>query len=115
MANIEITKPMKIEVDGMEYTLEFSRATVVLAERAGFVSDLIAEQPMTMLPLLFYAAFKKNHPTIKREETDRILFDVLGGLSGAEVAKLAQLYAEPTKTLIRNDDEGERKNVKISL
>ena len=115
MANIEITKPMIIEVDGMQYTLEFNRATVVFAEREGFVSDLIAEQPMTMLPLLFHAAFKKNHPKITREETDRILFDVLGGLSTAEVQKLAQLYAEPTKTLIRNDDEGERKNVKISL
>lgn len=113
--NIEIVKPMTIEVNGMVYTLEFSRSTVVLAERAGFVSDQIAEQPMTMLPLLFYAAFKKNHPKITREETDKILFDEMGGLSGTEVAKLAQLYAEPTKTLVRSDDEGERKNVKISL
>ena len=41
--NIEIVKPMTIEVNGMVYTLEFSRSTVVLAERAGFVSDQIAE------------------------------------------------------------------------
>lgn len=112
---IEIVKPMTFEVDGETYTLEFNRNSVISAERAGFRSDLIAEQPMTMLPILFYAAFKKNHPRISRDETDHILFDVFGGLTAKEVEKLAQLYAEPTKTLIRADEGETRKNVKISL
>lgn len=114
--NIEITKPMTIEVNGLVYTLEFSRSTVILAERAGFVGDKIADQPMTMLPLLFYAAFKKNQPHITREETDNILFDELGGLSTEEVKRLVELYNEPTRSLIRTaDEEDGRKNVKISL
>lgn len=113
--NIEITKPITLEVDGTTYTLEFNRNSVMSAERAGFRAELITEQPMTMLPLLFYAAFKKNHPRITRDETDAILFDRLGGLNQTVIERLAQLYAEPTKTLIRNDDYGDEKNVKISL
>lgn len=115
MANIEIVKPITIEVNGMMYTLEFNRNSVVSAEKAGFRPDMIAEQPNTMLPLLFFAAFKKNHPTITREQTDDILFNKMKGMNQSVIERLAQLYAEPTKTLIRSDDYGDEKNVKISL
>lgn len=113
--NIEITKPATIEVDGTTYTLEFNRNSVMSAERAGFRPDLIGEQPMTMLPLLFYAAFKMHQPRITQDETDTILFKKMGGLNQALIERLAQLYAEPTKALIRSDDYGDEKNVKISL
>jgi hypothetical protein len=113
--NIEITKPVTITVDGTTYTLQFNRNSVVSAERAGLRVDMIGEQPMTMLPLLFYAAFKMHQPKITREETDAILFDKLGGLNPALIERLAQLYSEPTKTLIRTDDYGDEKNVTISL
>ena len=112
---IEITKPVTIEIDGNTYTLAFNRNSVVSAEKAGFRAELIGEQPMTMLPLLFYAAFKMHQPRITREETDAILFDKMGGMNQALIERLAQLYAEPTKTLIRTDDYGDEKNVKISL
>ena len=112
---IEITKPVTIEIDGTTYTLEFNRNSVVSAEKAGFRAELIGEQPMTMLPLLFFAAFKMHQPRITREETDAILFDKMGGMNQALIERLAQLYAEPTKTLIRTDDYGDEKNVKISL
>jgi hypothetical protein len=68
-----------------------------------------------MLPLLFFAAFKKNHPTITREQTDDILFNKMKGMNQSVIERLAQLYAEPTKALIRSDDYGDEKNVKISL
>ena len=113
--NIEIVKPITITVDGMNYTLEFNRNSVVSAEKAGFRAELIGEQPMTQLPLLFYAAFKKNHPTITREQTDDILFNQMKGLNQSVIERLAQLYAEPTKCLIRTDDYGDEKNVTISL
>lgn len=113
--NIEITKPVTIEVDGVTYKLQFNRNSVMSAERAGFRADIIGEQPMTMLPLLFYAAFKMHQPKITRDETDAILFDKMGGLNQALIERLIQLYAEPTKTLIRTDDYGDEKNVKISL
>lgn len=113
--NIEITKPVTIEVDGTTYTLEFNRNSVMSAERAGFRPDMVDAQPMTMLPLLFYAAFKMHQPKITQVETDEILFKKMCGLNPALIERLAQLYAEPTKTLIRSDDYGDEKNVKISL
>lgn len=113
--NIEIVKPMIIEIGGNTYTLEFNRNSVVSAERAGLVVDEVQTSPMTMIPLLFYAAFKMHHPKITREETDNILFNELGGLSGDEFKRLAELYAAPTSALFRKDDDGERKNAKISL
>ena len=115
MANIEIVKPITIEVDGETYTLEFNRNSVVSAERAGFRGELLTEMPMTMIPLLFYAAFKKNHPRITQEQTDAILFDKIGGITGEMLERLSELYAAPTKALIRKKDDGEPKNVKISL
>lgn len=116
MANtIEIVKPITIEVDGTTYTLEFNRDSVISAERAGFVPEELHEKPMSTFPLLFYCAFKMHHPKITRQETDRIYFDVLGGLNSEEIDRLAELYAVPTSTLFRKESDGERKNVKVSL
>lgn len=113
MATVETVKPMVIETEKETYTLEFNRNSVVSAERHGLNLSMIQETPMTMIPLLFYAAFKMHHPKINREQTDHILFDVLGGLTAAEVQRLGELYNAPTSTLVH--DGGERKNVKISL
>ena len=113
--NIEIVKPITIEVDGTTYTLEFNRNSVVSAEKAGFRGELLTDMPMTMLPLRFYASFKMHHPKITQSETDTILFDKMGGISGELIERLSELYAIPTKTLIRSKDDGEPKNVKISL
>lgn len=114
--NIEIIKPMQIETsDGKTYTLEFNRNSVISAEKAGFRPDLVAEMPNTMIPLMFYAAFKMHHPNIKREETDRILTEELCGLQPAEVERLSEMYLAPTKALIRSKEDGERKNCKVSL
>ena len=116
MANtIEIVKPVTIEVDGTTYTLEFNRNSVVSAEKAGFRGELISEMPMTMIPLLFYAAFKMHNPQITKAQTDEILFDKMQGVSAELIERLSELYAAPTKALIRKKDDGEPKNVKISL
>ena len=116
MANtIEIVKPITLEVDGTTYTLEFNRNSVVSAEKAGFRGDLLADMPMTMIPLLFYAAFKMHQPKITQAETDAILFDKMGGINAEFIERLSELYAAPTKALIRKKDDGEPKNVKISL
>lgn len=113
MATVETVKPMVIEAEGKTYTLEFNRNSVVSAERHGLNLSMIQEAPMTMIPLLFFAAFKKHHPNINREQTDHILFDVLGGLTADEVKRLGDLYNAPTATLFH--DGGERKNVTVSL
>lgn len=115
--NIEIVKPVTLTFkDGTTYTLEFNRNSVMSAERAGLTLHDVLEmsKPATIIPLLFFAAFKWHHPDMTREKTDKILID-MGGLPQTVVQRLIELYVTPINTLIRNEDDGEAKNVTISL
>lgn len=92
--------------ESREYTLEFSRKSVARAEQAGLDVNQLDSKSMTMIPLLFWGAFLMHHPQMKREQTDRILFDGLGGLNEKEMEYLGKLYAAPFQTLIASEDEG---------
>ena len=92
--------------NGREYTLEYSRKTVAKTEQAGLDVNRLESASMTMIPLLFWGAFLMHHPHMTREQTDKILFDGLGGLSEDEMAYLGKLYAAPFQTLISGADEG---------
>ena len=92
---------------GHEYTLEFSRKTVAKTEAAGLDVNRLDSESMTMVPLMFWGAFLMHHPHITREQTDKILFDGLGGLTGDEMAYIGKLYAEPFKTLIISGESEE--------
>lgn len=102
----EKLKPMVIvdPENGKEYTLEFSRKSVVKAEQAGLEINALDTKSMTMIPLLFWGAFIMHHPYITRDQTDKILFDGLGGLNEEEMTYLGKLYAEPFQTLIASED-----------
>ena len=92
--------------ESREYTLEYSRKTVAKVEQAGLDINRLESQSMTMIPLLFWGAFLMHHPHMTREQTDKILFDGLGGLSEKEMAYLGKLYAAPFQTLVASEDEG---------
>ena len=102
----EKLKPMVIvdPENGKEYTLEFSRKSVVKAEQAGLEINALDTKSMTMIPLLFWGAFIMHHPYITRDQTDKILFDGLGGLNEEEMTYLGKLYAKPFQTLIASED-----------
>ena len=104
----EKLKPMVIvdPENGKEYTLEFSRKSVVKAEQAGLEINALDTKSMTMIPLLFWGAFIMHHPYITRDQTDKILFDGLGGLNEEEMTYLGKLYAEPFQSLIASEVEG---------
>lgn len=106
--NNEKVKPMVITdpENGKEYTLEFSRKSVVKTEQAGFDVNSIESKSMTMIPLLFWGSFLMHHPYMTKEQTDAILFDGLGGLNDEEMGYLGKLYAEPFQTLIASEGEG---------
>lgn len=91
--------------NGREYTLEFSRKTVAKTEEAGLDVNRLDTASMTMIPIMFWGAFLMHHPHMTREQTDKILFDGLGGLRKDELEQLGKLYAEPFKTLVANEDE----------
>ncbi len=91
--------------NGREYTLEFSRKTVAKTEDAGLDVNRLDAASMTMIPLMFWGAFLMHHPHMNKEQTDKILFDGLGGLKPEELEHLGKLYAAPFQTLIVKEDE----------
>lgn len=104
------------DFDGREFTLEFNRKTVVRAEKAGLNLQEIDSKPMTMVGIMFWAAFLYHHPWITQEQTDKILDEQFGGVEGLGtiendegenlVTHLGRLYSEPFSTLIPSDEEG---------
>lgn len=110
-------KPMVIkdEENGKEYTLEFSRKTVTKTEQAGLVIDQIESKLMTMTPILFWGAFLMHHPYMTREQTDKILFEGLGGLRGEEMERLGELYVAPLQSLVSTEDGANPRKMAVKL
>ena len=92
--------------EGREYTLVYNRKSVTKVEQAGLDINEIQSKSMTMIPLLFWGAFLMHHPHMTRDQTDKILFDGLGGLNSEEMEYLGKLYAEPFQTLVASEEEG---------
>lgn len=113
----ESMKPMIITdpEEGREYTLEFSRRTVAKTEQAGLDVNQLESKSMTMIPLLFWGAFLAHHPYMTREQTDKILFEGLGGLNEDEMAYLGKLYAAPFQTLISSEENGNPRKMAVKF
>lgn len=93
------------EETGKRYTLEFNREAVRFAEGKGFSVDKLSDAPMTMIPLLFWCAFRMHHKYINKEEAEKILFDKLGGMPEGMLTRLSQLYSVPFDTLMSGENE----------
>lgn len=87
------------------YELEYNRNAVRMMEGQGFNIDTLTAQPVTMIPLLFYGAFSKNHTGIKRNLVDKI-YDSLSNKQ-ALIAVLVEMYAETVNTLMEGSPETE--------
>jgi hypothetical protein len=68
---------------------------------------------MTRIPELFYYAFRMHHMNVSREKTDKILFEDLGGATPELIARLAQLFAEPYRSLY--NATGKSKNPRVTM
>ena len=102
---------IKVTYKEQEYNLEYSRNAVKALEQQGFVLDQVGDKPMTMVPLLVYGAFMKNHKGIKRALVDEIydhISDKVGDGENGFIQALLEMYAETVNTLTDNNsvDEG---------
>lgn len=99
---------------GKQYTLEFNRASVKRAERLGFNIKDIADKAVSGVEDLFYYSFFMHHGnTISKEESERILYDELGGMPDGMLDRLAELYAVCLESLYQ--DEEKAKNARWSV
>lgn len=94
-------KTIDFEYKNEKYVLEFDRATVKYLEDTGFVIDDLTKRPATMIPMLFYAAFRKNHSGMKRKVIDEMYEDLKS--KSDLLSALMELYSEPLEALLDND------------
>lgn len=98
------------------YTLEFTRESVCWAQNKGFNIDEIETKPMVAIPYLFFYAFRAHHKFTKKETTDKILFEDLGGLPDGALERLAELYYLPYNTMFNSKEKDEEiKNSKMTM
>jgi len=104
-----MAKQIRITYDGVDYTLEFTRKSIEIMERNGFVISEVFEKPMTLLPTLFAGAFLAHHRFVKRDVIDKI-YDSLPNKQDL-ISKLAEMYNEPIVALLDEpeDEEGNAK------
>lgn len=97
-----MAKTMTFTYDGKDYTLEFTRKTVIETENMGFNAQYIDTKPITSLSILFRGAFLAHHRDTRVSEIDKIFesFTKEGLLEA-----LANLYYEPIKVLMENDSK----------
>lgn len=101
---LTITDP----TSGVTYTLEYTRKTVEMMEKQGFIAADVEKKPMTLLPALFAGAFLAHHRFVKRDVIDNIY----ARLSHKDelINRLVEMYNDPLVTLLdepeRGDSEG---------
>lgn len=87
-----------------DYTLEYNRQSVRMLEGQGFVLEEISSKPVTMIPMLFYGAFAKNHRGIKRALVDEI-YNECPDKTGL-IDALMEAYAETLSELTDEKEDG---------
>ncbi len=105
-------KTINFTIDGKDYTLEFTRQTVVTTEGMGFSLAKIYDQPIGMLMILWKGAFLVHHDTLTIGEVEA-LFDKVKkeGLRDA----LIDLYRAPIESLFEEDKENSKNVVEWTI
>lgn len=98
-----MAKVISFTYKGTDYTLEYTRRTVVEMENRGFVVSDVSDKPMSSLPTLFAGAFLAHHRSVKRDVIDEI-FKAMPKKEEL-IGKLAEMYSEPLETLLEEPEE----------
>lgn len=95
--------------DGIDYTLTYTRKTIMEMENKGFIASELQEKPMTVLPELFAGAFLAHHRHTRRDIIDKIYSKMTN--KSELIRTLSDMYNEPILTLIEDPDENAEGNV----
>ena len=100
-----MSKQLSFNFEGKDYCLEFTRRTVEIMERNGFVASDVRDKPMSTLPALFAGAFLAHHRFTNHDLIDRIYEKMTN--KQELIGKLAEMYNEPINALIDEPEENE--------
>ena len=98
-----MNKQLRFTYQDKEYCLEFTRKSVEIMEKKGFVIGDIESKPVTVLPTLFAGAFLANHRFVKQEVIDEIYSHIKN--KSELISKLAEMYNEPIMALVDEPEE----------
>lgn len=100
---------INIKVDDKQYTLGFSKKTIMQMSDNGFTLEKAREDYVAGIPQLFAGAFLRYHRTINDKEIDAIwkMIPDKEGFIGA----LVELYSEQLDELFSEPEEDEKKAV----
>lgn len=87
--------------NGKEYTLEYSKNSIMQMERQGFNIEEYSAKPVLMTTLLVQGAFLKNHPSVSYDKIDKVYHSLKN--KEAFLKKLIEMYNEQADELV---DEG---------
>lgn len=97
---------------GMTYTLEYTRKTVEMMEKSGFVAAEVEHKPMTLLPTLFAGAFLAHHRFVKRDVIDNIYARM--NRKDELISALVEMYNEPLLSLLDEPEQQDDKKGNLS-
>ncbi len=100
-----MAKQLRFTYQDKEYVLEYTRKSVEMMEKKGFVASDIETKPVTVLPALFAGAFLANHRFVKQEVIDEIYHKMTNKTE--LISKLAEMYSEPIMALVDEPEESE--------
>ena len=100
-----MSKQLRFTYEDKEYCLEFTRKSVELMEKNGFVAGDITTKPMTVLPALFAGAFLANHRFVKEEVINGIFSKMTN--KSELIGKLSEMYNEPIMALVDEPEDSE--------
>lgn len=104
----ERIKPLRITLKDRDetYELDFSKESVLFAQRNKFKLDEVSEYITDKVPEFFYYAFRMHHRKLARNQTDAILNEI-GGLTPKMLERLALLYnqAEMSNNIVQEEEE----------
>ena len=98
-----MNKQLRFTYQDKEYVLEYTRKSVEIMEKKGFVASDIESKPVTVLPALFAGAFLANHRFVKQEVIDEIYSKMTN--KSELIGKLAEMYNEPIMALVDEPEE----------
>lgn len=99
---------------GEVYELDFSRESVKFAEQREFVLEDVQKYVATKIPEFFYYAFRKNHKSVSRQQSDKLL-EKMGGLTPKLLERLVLLYQQAQMSNNLQEDEELEKNGAVAV
>jgi hypothetical protein len=97
-----MNKQIMFKYESRDYTLEFTRKTVMEMEKKGFVPADITSKPMTLFPILFAGAFLANHRYVKADKIEEIFSNLTN--RDILIGQLVEMYNSPILDIIDGSD-----------